>query len=56
LSDAVAVQRERWEATTTANNLRLIRDARAARGSEVGWLNDLIEALAAAGASKSDNP
>jgi hypothetical protein len=33
---------------STANNLALIRQARAARGIEDGWLNEAISALEAA--------
>jgi hypothetical protein len=42
LGDALAILRERWEAETTARNLRLIREARAARGESVAWA-DAIE-------------
>ena len=35
LGDALAIVRERWEAETTARNLCLIREARAARGESV---------------------
>lgn len=42
LMKALALQREPWEAGTTANNLRLIREARSARGVLVGWA-DAIE-------------
>ena len=49
LADALAAQREPWEATTTANNLRLIRDARESRGAGDAWVTELIEALEAAG-------
>lgn len=46
LSDALAHLREGWEATTTANNLRLIRQARQIRGEqdEIG-LGELIAEL-----------
>jgi len=33
------------EPESTANNLGLIRDARAAHGSDVGWLDEVIAAL-----------
>jgi len=45
LTDALAVVRESWEPLTTANNLRMIRDARAERGGSVTWLDRIIEAL-----------
>jgi MAP3K TRAFs-binding domain len=37
LADALARVRESWEPATTANNLRLIREARAARHETVAW-------------------
>jgi hypothetical protein len=37
LVQALAAVRERWEPQTTANNLRLIREARERRGDLVGW-------------------
>jgi tetratricopeptide (TPR) repeat protein len=45
LSDALAAVREPWEPLTTANNLKMIRDAQAARGADVAWLSDVIETL-----------
>lgn len=36
---------ERWQRRTTAGNLRLIRDARAARGIDVSWLDGFIGRL-----------
>jgi hypothetical protein len=45
LADAVATQREVWEAETTARNLRLIREAREQRGEPVDWLVPIIEEL-----------
>ena len=45
LSDALAAVREPWEPLTTANNLKLIREARGARGGDVAWLSGVIEAL-----------
>jgi hypothetical protein len=48
LADALACLREGWEAETTARNLRLIRGARAARGEDVGWIEELEQALAEA--------
>jgi hypothetical protein len=40
--DALAAVRESWEAGTTANNLGFIRAARAARGVDVTWLDEII--------------
>jgi tetratricopeptide (TPR) repeat protein len=37
LGQALAAVRERWEPQTTANNLRLIREARERRGEAVDW-------------------
>ncbi|HBL27530.1 MAG TPA: DUF4071 domain-containing protein, partial [Acidobacteria bacterium] len=38
LADSLACVREIWEPETTARNLRLIREAREARGEPVDWL------------------
>jgi hypothetical protein len=45
LSDALASLRESWEAETTANNLRLIREARKKRDDSVNWANEIEETL-----------
>lgn len=45
LGDALASAREGWELETTADNLRLIRTARAARGETVAWADEAEEAL-----------
>jgi len=45
LGDALAAFREPWEPKTTANNLRLIRRARRARGAAEDWLDKTIAAL-----------
>lgn len=45
LGKALAAVRESWEPETTANNLRMIADARAARGEDTDWLEELIAAL-----------
>jgi len=45
LADALAAIRAKWEPETTANNLRLIREARQQRGSVKPWLDTAIEAL-----------
>jgi hypothetical protein len=51
LDDALAAVRESWEPKTTARNLGIIRDARAARGEDVRWVEEIIEKLASHGAS-----
>ncbi len=45
LADAVAAIRESWEPGSTANNLRLIERARAARDADTSWLGQIIEEL-----------
>lgn len=51
LGRALSAAYERWMPRTTANNLRMIRDAREARGDLHGCLDDLLGAMeAAAGA------
>ncbi|ADE15642.1 conserved hypothetical protein [Nitrosococcus halophilus Nc 4] len=45
LDDALAAVRESWESKTTARNLDLIRQARAARGETMDWIEELIQAL-----------
>ena len=40
LADALAAVREGWEAESTANNLSLIREARAVRGEQVEWATE----------------
>ena len=42
---ALAAVTESWMPDTTARNLRLIREFRAARAEDVSWLNEMIEAL-----------
>ena len=42
---ALSAVRENWEPETTARNLALIRDARAARGDTVAWTTAIQEAL-----------
>ena len=42
LGDALANAREKWELETTARNLRLIADARAARGGDAMPVNQLL--------------
>ena len=43
--DAIAAVRERWEPETTARNLRLIREARTARGEECAWARVIEDAM-----------
>jgi hypothetical protein len=45
LANALASVREPWEPKTTANNLRMIEQARQARGIDTEWLCKAIEAL-----------
>jgi tetratricopeptide (TPR) repeat protein len=45
LGDALACVREKWEPATTANNLKMIREARQTRGVAEEWLDQVIEAL-----------
>ena len=45
LGDALAAMREPWEPETTAKNLGLIREARAARGLELAWADAAEQAL-----------
>jgi hypothetical protein len=45
LSDALASVRESWEPETTARNLRLIREARQARGEQPDWATQAEQAL-----------
>jgi hypothetical protein len=45
--DAAAAIRERWEPETTARNLRLIREARAARGVVHDWADRIEDGLRA---------
>jgi len=52
LADALAAVSERWEPETTARNVRLIREARAARGEEAGWIGEVESALLAAAAAQ----
>ena len=45
LAAALAQVREPWEPKSTANNLRMIQQARAARGIDTDWLASIIERL-----------
>jgi len=47
LADALANVRESWEPETTARNLRLIREAREARGESDDWAREVEDALLA---------
>jgi hypothetical protein len=44
---ALPLVREKWEPGTTANNLRLIREARARQGKVVDWADKIEQALLA---------
>jgi hypothetical protein len=44
-STALAIVREPWEPATTARNLRLIRETRAARGEDAAWIGEIEQAL-----------
>lgn len=52
LSDALAAVREPWEPETTARNLGLIREARAGRGEDVAWIEEIERGLAQAADAK----
>ncbi|SCX92884.1 TRAFs-binding domain-containing protein [Thiohalorhabdus denitrificans] len=41
LGRAIASIREKWEPETTANNLRMIREAREGRGVDCEWIKDI---------------
>jgi hypothetical protein len=43
---ALAKAQFAWHLETTERNLRLIREARAARGEDIPWINDIEQALA----------
>lgn len=45
LCDALATVREIWEPETTANNLKLIREARSRRGISVPWAEEIEDEL-----------
>ncbi|MGY6276778.1 TRAFs-binding domain-containing protein [Methylomonas sp. MgM2] len=47
LANALAAVRESWEPATTANNLRMIEQARKARNPDTSWLLGIINALEA---------
>ena len=53
--DALAAVREPWEPESTANNLGLIREARAEHGEHVDWAEEIEEKLVAAAASRSES-
>jgi hypothetical protein len=46
LSDALASARASWEVESTARNLRLLHDMRAAHGEDAAWIKPLEEILA----------
>jgi tetratricopeptide (TPR) repeat protein len=45
LSDSVAAVREKWEPKSTAENLRIIREARHERGVDVQWIRTIEDTL-----------
>ncbi len=45
LGNVLTSVREIWEPETTARNLRLIQEARKARGDDVDWTSEIIEEL-----------
>jgi hypothetical protein len=45
LAKALSIIRERWEAETTARNLRLIREAREARNEALPWAKQIEDEL-----------
>jgi tetratricopeptide (TPR) repeat protein len=45
LADALALQPDPWQRKTTANNLRLIAEARARRGESLAWAEELERVL-----------
>jgi len=45
LRGALANIREAWEPETTANNLKLIREARQQRGMDQPWLSEIVNSL-----------
>jgi hypothetical protein len=55
LGEALAIVRESWEPDTTANNLRLIREAREKRGTMEQWMKDIEDALAGEGARRRED-
>jgi len=48
LGDALANMRETWEPETTANNLKLISEARQQRGINQTWLSEIVNSLSLA--------
>jgi hypothetical protein len=50
-SDALAAVREPWEPESTANNLRLIREARAEHGEHLPWADEIEAELLRAAAA-----
>lgn len=45
LGRTLSATREVWQPLTTARNLALLRVARAARGEEVEWIDEIIRAF-----------
>ena len=48
MDDVLSTYSETWQPQTTAGNLRIIRNGRRQRGSNVDWIDRLIEQLVAA--------
>lgn len=48
LSDALIAIREKWEPKTTANNIRMIIDARNQRGEDTKWVEEIEDELLSA--------
>lgn len=46
LANALSLVRESWEPETTARNLRLIKQARTARGIDATWIDQIAQELA----------
>jgi len=55
LGEARTIVRESWEPDTTANNLRLIREAREKRGTMEQWMKDIEDALAGESARRRED-
>lgn len=49
LTTALATAQDPWQTETTANNLRLIREALAQRGEGAAWIEDIEQTLTRAG-------
>ena len=45
LCAVLPIVRESWEPETTARNIKLIQEARAARGETLAWIKDILPKL-----------